>query len=319
MEELAIHNSQFATRHSQSTRSPVADLVQVACIWEVTARKLGNVHPYAGFQDTTFLDFALSAAAIAPHFNAPGVHQVGRTILSAVEATVAATGQNTNLGMILLLAPMAAVKLSEPFRPGLDRVLANLSREDAAFAFRAIRTARPGGLGAAPEQDVRDEPTVTLLEAMRLAADRDLIAQQYATGYADVLEFGLPCFVTMFTRLQSIEAAMIDLQLRWMARCPDSLIVRKNGMAVANDVRQRSSRVLELGGIETAEGRLAAIELDRHLRSRGNRLNPGATADMIAACLFAALRENKVVPSTPFRWEVEDWLQSWRTSDSRSV
>ncbi len=298
---------------------PVADLVQIACIWEVTARKLGNIHPYASFPNTSFLDFALSAAAVGACFREPDVRQVGATILRAVEATVAATGQNTNLGMILLLAPLAAVGPAGPLRPGIERVLAKLSRDDAAFAYRAIRMARPGGLGAAAEQDVRNEPTITLLEAMTLAADRDLVARQYATGFADVFEFGLPVLLTAFAKHGSLEAATIDLQLRLMARHADSLIARKNGMAVASDVRQRALRVLDAGGIETAAGRRAGVELDRYLRSDGNRLNPGATADLIAACLFAALRENKVVPSAPFRWEIEDWLQPWRASDSRSA
>ena len=172
----------------------------------------------------------------------------------------------------------------------------------------AIRLANPGGLGDAPEQDVHSEPTVTLLEAMQLAADRDMVARQYANGFADVFDFGVPAFLDAFAKFGCVEAAIIDTQLRWLAAYPDSLIARKNGRAVAEDVQQRAADVLQRGGIETPEGRAAGVALDTHLRSNGNKLNPGTTADLITACLFVALRENKVTPSVPFRWHVPDWL-----------
>ena len=187
-------------------------------------------------------------------------------------------------------------------------VLDGLTVEDATHVYEAIRLANPGGLGDAPEQDVREEPTVTLLEAMRLAADRDMVARQYANGFADVFDFGVPAFVSAFTKFGCVEAAIIDSQFRWLAQYPDSLIARKNGLAVAEDVQRRAAEVLSHGGIATPEGRAAGVALDAHLRSDGNKLNPGTTADLITACLFVALRENKVTPSAPFRWQVSDWL-----------
>jgi triphosphoribosyl-dephospho-CoA synthase len=135
-----------------------------------------------------------------------------------------------------------------------------------------------------------------------------LVARQYANGFADVFDFGVPAFFDAFSRFGCVEAAIIDSQLRWLAEYPDSLIVRKNGSETADDVRRRAAEVMRLGGIATPEGRRAGVALDRHLRSDGNKLNPGTTADLITACLFVALRENKVAPSAPFRWNVPDWL-----------
>jgi triphosphoribosyl-dephospho-CoA synthase len=226
----------------------------------------------------------------------------------AVEATVSIIGTNTNLGIILLITPLAVADTPLNFRSRLAVVLGDLSVQDSQLVYQAIRLANPGGLGDAPEQDVREEPTVTLLEAMRLAADRDMVARQYANGFADVFDFGVPAFVDAFARFGCVEAAIIDSQSRWLAEYPDSLIARKNGIEVAEDVQRRAAEVLRLGGIATAEGRAAGVALDKYLRSDGNRLNPGTTADLITACLFVALRENKVTPSAPFRWQVSDWL-----------
>ena len=291
-----------------ANRFTLGELVQIACIWEVTARKIGNIHRYADFKETSYLDFVLSAAVVAPHFNNPNPGQVGRTINLAVKSLMDAVGQNTNLGIILIFAPLCAVEQTSPLPQGLESVLSQLTQQDASLVFEAIRLANPGGIGEAPEQDVRNVPTVTLLEAMRLAADRDMIARQYANGYADVFEFGVPSFISSFERTNCIEEAIIDTQLRWMANYPDSLIARKNGLAIALEVRQRAEEVMKLGGIATKEGRRQGIQLDRYLRSNGNNLNPGTTADLIAACLFVALRENKVMPSNRFGWKVEDWL-----------
>ena len=298
----------------------IATAIRTACIWEATSRKVGNVHRYADFAETTYLDFVLSAGEIADRLaevfssevqmrKATG--RIGTIVIEATWATSRVARSNTNLGMILLLAPLAGVWVEPDSgfrRRDLDLVLTKLSVEDTRRAYEAIRLARPGGLGDVPDQDVKDEPSVALLEAMRLAADRDMVARQYANGFADVFDFGVPAFLAGYERFGCIEAAIIDSQFRWLAEFPDSLIARKNGAAIADDVRKRATEVQSLGGIATPEGRRAGIALDRHLRNDGNKLNPGTTADLITACLFVALRENKVVPSAPFRWDVPDWL-----------
>src|SRR5262245_2532171 len=127
---------------------------QVACLWEATARKPGNVHRFRDFAGVTYLDFALSAAAVAPVLaRAPG-RPVGATVLEAVRATRAGTGSNTNLGIVLLLAPLAGVPEGEGLRAGVRRVLRGLTGDDARLAYDGIRLARPGGLGEVAEQDV---------------------------------------------------------------------------------------------------------------------------------------------------------------------
>ncbi len=286
----------------------ISQLVQTACMWEALSRKVGNVHPRADFANTSLADFLLSAIAIGPVFRHTHRVSVGQTILSAVEATQAFVNQNTNLGICLAIAPLAAVPDGEPLRTGVQRVLNQLTVGDTELVYRAIRLAAPGGLGDAAEQDVRDAPTVTLLQAMSLAADRDMIAQQYANDYADIFDFGVPALVEAFEKFGRIEPAVIECQLRWLAEFPDSLIARKRGVFAAEDVRQRAIHVLEFGGLHTQNGRRAGVEFDRYLRSDRNALNPGTTADLVTACLFVALREKMLSVSEKFPWDVIDWL-----------
>src|SRR5262249_3117274 len=156
---------------------------QLACIWEATARKPGNVHRFVDFDDLSYLDFLTSAAAVAPVLGEARRRRVGATILECVRATRRVVDTNSNLGIVLLLAPLAAVPDGVGMRAGLAHVLDTFDVEDARLTYEAIRLASPGGLGSASEQDVRDEPTLTLRQAMALAADRDVIARQYVDGF----------------------------------------------------------------------------------------------------------------------------------------
>ena len=197
---------------------------QIACIWEATARKPGNVHRYRDFDDSTYPDFLLSAAAIAPVMTTACQRRVGATVLEAVRATRRVTGTNTNLGIVLLLAPLAAVPPEQELRGGIERVLAELDVEDARRVYEAIRLASPGGLGRVSEQDVYAEPTQTLRQVMALAADRDMVARQYANGFAEVFNDGVPALLAGLERTGSIEGAIISAHLHLMAHHPDTLI-----------------------------------------------------------------------------------------------
>lgn len=279
------------------------ELVQIACLWEATARKIGNVHPQAHFQGTTYTDFLLSAIAIGPPLSQARTLGVGPAILQAVESTQRIVKQNTNLGIILLLSPLCAVPRGESVAEGISHVLMSLSLADSRDVYQAIRLANPGGLGTAPREDVQTEPTLPLLEVMRLAATRDQIASEYATHFSGVIAAAND-LVQSVKQYGSIEAGIIACQLHYLQASPDSLIQRKCGLATAESIRQQALAV----ELDTAEGRQAGRELDAQLRSDGNRYNPGTTADLITAALFIALRENKISTNTPFPWHVEGWI-----------
>lgn len=273
---------------------------QLACIWEATARKPGNVHRHCDFEGLTYIDFVLSAAAIAPVLERAVGRRVGVTIREAVQATRQVVGTNTNLGMILLLAPLAAVPAEEPLRSGLAPILDALDVEDARQVYEAIRLAVPGGMGSVPEQDVHEQPTSSLRQVMTLAADRDLVARQYANGFVEVWEDGIPALLAGLERGRGLEEAIVFAHLTLMARHPDTLIARKRGAAEAEEAARRAHCVLEQGWPQTPAGDQACADLDAWLRAEGNQRNPGTTADLVAACLFVLLREGRL--SLPVRW-----------------
>lgn len=270
----------------------VATAAQVACLLEASAPKPGNVGPQAAFPDMRYEDFLVSAAAIGPALLGAGERPLGATIRVAIEATARWTRVNTNLGIVLLLVPLARAALAPgdaPLRARLASVLDQTTVDDAVEAYAAIRRAAPGGLGRAPEQDVSGRPTATLRDAMRLAADRDAIAAEYSTGFAITFETGLPALERARDAGLSWSDATVETALAILAAVPDSLIARKLGRPAADAVSRRARSVLDAGGTRTVAGCRGLVELDRWLRDDAHARNPGTTADLTAATLFVGL------------------------------
>lgn len=280
------------------SRPSAGQLAQVACLLEVTARKPGNVHRFRDFDDATYLDFALSASAIGPAMDAAGTLGVGAAVLAAVEATRRVVATNTNLGMILLLAPLCAAwtERAGDLAGATLRVLDGLTIQDARLAYRAIRLARPAGLGEAAEQDVAEEPTAPLRQVMTLAADRDLVARQYANNYQEVFGLALPTLRNALESGRPLEEAIVAAFLALLAAHPDTLIRRKRGPEVAAEASRRAAQA------RTSPTR---DDLDAWLRADGHARNPGATADLIGAALYAALDDGTIPlprPAGPESW-----------------
>lgn len=264
--------------------SALARAFERACLMELQALKPGNVHVHAPGHRMTVADFELSAAVAAPLVARPGA-RVGRRVREAVEATMAAVGQNTNLGILLLAAPiLAAAERGGDLRADLGAILAGLDRQDAEDVFAAIRLANPGGLGRAPEHDVHG-PAVDLHAAMAAAADRDSIARQYVTGFADLWTIGLPALAAAIRRSPFGPAAVTEIYLAWLAARPDSHIVRKFGADIAEDVRKTAETLR--GATARSGGYDELMKWDAAWKRRS--INPGTSADLTVATILPHL------------------------------
>jgi triphosphoribosyl-dephospho-CoA synthase len=205
------------------TASGVAQAVELACRLEVSAPKPGNVSPSRSFGDMHYEDFLASAQAIAPVLGTADQRPLGATIRAAIEATRQRTSANTNLGIVLLLAPLARAALlkAPPLREGVQRVMAASTVADAVEVYRAIRLAAPSGMGAAAEQDLTGEPSISLLGTMKLAADRDGVAAEYASDYQTTFEVSVPTLRQ--ARADGLEwpDAVVEVYLALLASRPE--------------------------------------------------------------------------------------------------
>ncbi|WP_237907556.1 triphosphoribosyl-dephospho-CoA synthase [Azospirillum brasilense] len=269
--------------------SGVAGAYRAACHLELRALKPGNVHIHAEGHGMTVAQFLASAETTAPILARPGLG-VGERLHAAVRATRDAVGCNTNLGILLLAAPLAQAVLmpgDAPLRDRLRHVLGSLTVADADLAFQAITLAEPAGLGRVEGADVHAPARVTLLDAMREAQDRDTIARQYATGFADIFDTGVPSLRRWLDAGAGFEQATEMIYVEFLATLPDSHVIRKYGRERSEWLRARASELRENTAPDRAftltRSRLA--ELDRDLKYNG--VNPGTTADIVVGCLLA--------------------------------
>lgn len=295
-----------------------------ACLLEVSAGKPGNVSPGKGFSDTSYRDFVEGSRALRPVLRvcAGRGFRVGRGLLSVEEVGVGRLvkeavlavrrshrGGNTHLGVVLLLVPLAVAagwclgsgSGFSRLRFFLRRVLLGTTVWDSVDLFDAINVARPGGLGRS-NLDVRDARSearlrrlgMSLLGVMEYSSRRDMVASELACGMPVVFGFVVPNLRRNAKKTGDIKKAIAQTYLQTLSKYPDTLIARKVGMKKAKEVSSMARVVLKAGGVYTPNGRSKIREFDSQLRSDGNKLNPGTTADLITAGLFIHLLTAKV-------------------------
>lgn len=269
----------------------IGSCATLACVWEVTAPKPGNVYRGADFEDLSFTDFLTAAAVIGPVLEQAPETSVGQTVLAGIHATQRVVATNVNLGILLLLTPLAA-RSTRPTPESVTATLAQLTADDTADVYEAIRLARPGGLGTVAAADVR-APTpanLTLRDAMQLAAEHDMVARQYVENFE--LVFWLADRLAGHATELPLGTAIVEGYLELLARRPDTLIWRKCGPTVAREASFRAAKIIEQTDPELRQSALA--DFDFWLRSDGHRRNPGTSADLVAAALFVLLRHERI-------------------------
>jgi triphosphoribosyl-dephospho-CoA synthase len=272
----------------------LASLYRQACEIELQAFKPGNVSVYADGHDMTVNDFRVSAEVSAKPLCNPA-YSLGEKIFYAVKATRDAVGCNTNLGIILLCAPLiqaaTAVNSDSTLRQALSQVLAATTIKDADWVFRAITLAAPGGLGESDEQDVHNPATVTLTQAMQIASSKDRISLQYVSDYKDIFDFAVLRYNAILNQWSDKSWATVFVYAELLSQYPDSHIERKHGNKYTEWIATRMRQFLEEFGQTTDPTQLkqALFCLDTEFKSIG--VNPGTTADMTVATVLSVLIE----------------------------
>ncbi|MGI2325998.1 MULTISPECIES: triphosphoribosyl-dephospho-CoA synthase [Methylococcus] len=265
-----------------------------ACETELQAFKPGNVSVHSEGHGMTAAHFRRSASASAPELCRTETC-LGERIYRAVAATRHVVACNTNLGIVLLAAPLIAAaqtrRSGETLRQSLSRILHASTVEDAEWVYRAICLAQPGGLGEAPAHDVRTPPNIPLLDAMRLAAGRDRIALQYTCDYTDVFDFMIPRYHSALSRWDNEGWAAVAAFSGMLARIPDSHIERKFGPRYSPWVSEKMVLLEKTLSYAVRPDSVLGLlrDVDAEFKTRG--INPGTTADLTVAGLLAVRLE----------------------------
>lgn len=272
-----------------NTHSNLISLYRHVCWLDIQALKPGNTSIHSDASTPGVQEFLDSAQASAPPLVCPGL-TLGERILQAVQATRQAVDTNTNLGIILLTAPLIQAwqgRAGRKLEAALQETLHHSTVQDARDVYQAIRLAQPGGLGQAESQDIYEEPTVTLLSAMELSASKDRIALQYSSNFHDIFHFGCPHYRSLLMRWRDECWAACGLYLAFLARFPDSLIGRKCGMLKAREISDMITPFEKefCRSDSPVRYKTQLLEIDDCLKR--DRINPGTTADLTVASIFA--------------------------------
>lgn len=271
-------------------------LYKDACEVELQAFKPGNVSVFADGHDMSVEDFRKSYEVSAQPLCEES-YSLGEKIFYATKATREAVGCNTNLGIILLCAPLIHAVQKYPnleLRDGLGKVLNSTTIEDANWAFQAISLAKPGGLGEVQKQDVSQNATVSLQEAMRLACDKDRIALQYVSDYKDIFDCGVLSYTHAFNRWQKKSWAAVAVYANLLCQFPDSHIERKFGSRYSARVKKMMLQLSDELSITDDPEQVKPLlyQMDTELKSHG--LNPGTSADLTVTTVLTVFLESSL-------------------------
>lgn len=296
----------------------ISKCLELAILLEASANKPGNVNRTAGFENTRYEHFLASAVAVASSFECAALRGVlvfrgethlgdvglGRIIKkSIVDVNTWQRGGNTLLGTAILLSPIAVAagmtavredvfKISK-IRENVKLVVESTTPEDAVNVYEAIKNANPSGLGKVSELDINDPDSInrirkekiSLYQIFKAASKHDTICSEWVNNYPITFDVAYPFLMEQIRQTDDLNAVIVHAFLKVLAECPDTLIARKTSLEKALEFSFRAEEILKLGGLETSNGRESLREFDRELRKVGNLLNPGTTADIIAASL----------------------------------
>ena len=297
----------------------ISKCLELAVLFEVGADKPGNVNLVVGFEGTRYEHFLASAVAAAPHFEWAAKRGItvsrqklrindvnlGRIIKNCIaDINAWQRGGNTLLGTVILLSPIAVAagmtqtKEDNVFeipklRENLKYVVESTSPEDAVNIYEAIKIANPSGLSKAPELDVNDpnskkrilEEKISLYQIFKIAEKYDMVCSEWVNNYPITFDVAYPFLLENIKKTEELNVAIIHTFLKVLAEHPDTFIARKVGIEKAREISSMAKEILKLGALENSKGMHALREFDRELRESDSLLNPGTTADIIAAAL----------------------------------
>jgi triphosphoribosyl-dephospho-CoA synthase len=313
--------------HVDERARHISKCLELAILLEASANKPGNVNRTNGFERTRYEHFLASAVATASSFELAarrgiavsrreinvGAVGVGRIIKdSVVNANAWQRGGNTLLGTVILLSPIAVAAGMASTEEGsfdiplvrekVKAVVESTTPEDAVNLYEAIRIAKPGGLGTSSQLDVNDpnstdrilKERISLYQIFKIASEYDSISSEWVNNYHITFDTAYPSLVQQLEKSDKLDVAIVHTFLKVLAENPDTLIARKTCTEKARGISSEAEEILKLGGLETVKGRESLSKFDLSLRSSSNLLNPGTTADIIAAglalCVLAGYR-----------------------------
>jgi len=264
------------------------DAYLFACKKDIEVLKPGNVSLESPHHDTSAQDYIESSIYSSHHlFNIS--YSLGERVLNSVRATKKVVKTNTNLGIILLCAPIihSLIKFDNiPIRDSLETSLSQSNNDDTLRICESINIVKPGGLGESIKYNTKSLPKISLMKIMQYSSEYDRISYQYTHKFKDILDFIVPCIKFHRKHSRSYEHSLALTFMEILSKIPDSHISRKFGNKMSKKTSNEANDLLKIldkeDSWDLASKRLKS--LDYEYKKKG--INPGTTADLLVAGLM---------------------------------
>lgn len=312
-----IHKGSPLDIHPPKHANHISACLELAILLEASAHKPGNVSVVTNFESTRYEHFLASAVAARPSFEyaaeqgvavskgrislgGAGIGQIIKNCVADINAWQ--HGGNTLLGTVILFSPIAVaagmtvvdrdVEIPR-LRENVKLVVESTTPEDAVNVYDAIKIAKPSGLGTVPKLDLNDPTStnrilgeeISLYQVFRIAEKYDTVCSEWVNNYPVTFDLAYPTLTRQIRNGDDLDVAIIHTFLKVLSECPDTFIARKTSLEKSQEISSKAKQVLEFGGYNTSSGRKSLSRFDQQLRESSNLLNPGTTADIIAAAL----------------------------------
>ncbi len=293
----------------------IVKAAQLASILEVSGYpKPGNVHRTHDFDDMVYEDFLISGVVIGDTIRKTAIRatktfenqnfssiKLGELILESIIETNSWVKTNTNLGIMMLMIPIAAAAaISSDFnslRTNIVKIMADTTPEDAVNLYKAINLAEAGGMGEQKDLDVGSEESqkellereITMFDVLEISSEWDQLAKELTTSMPAIFEVGYPNYKKLKEKY-GYNYACVGTFLKLLSVFPDTLISRKIGVEKAKVFSEKAKEILNNNVLLTTQGISYLEKLDEELNEL--KLNPGTTADLTAASIMVAILSN---------------------------
>ena len=272
--------------------------IKFVCDAEIKSLKPGNVHKYSEGHGMNLKDFLKSSLIISKCLTKNNL-DLGKKILISVNEIQNKIKKNTNLGIILMLSPIATIVQEEGViskKELLKKIKSLIKKQNIKNSipiFKAISLTSPGGLGFSKKYDVNEPPNTNLYKAMEFAKKKDLIARQYCNGFEDIYKIGIPAYKKFYNKWGKVDWALTGVYLTFLKKYNDSHIVRNKGNKIATSIKKEAKKYYFFlkRNKNLTKIKKKLLIFDKKLKSK--RINPGTTADLTVATLLLEIVTKK--------------------------
>ena len=272
--------------------------IKFVCDTEIKSLKPGNVHRYSEGHGMNLKDFLKSSLIISKCLTKNNL-DLGKKILISVNEIQNKIKKNTNLGIILMLSPIATIVQEEgviskeELLKKIKSLIKKQNIKNSIPIFKAISLTSPGGLGFSKKYDVNEPPNTNLYKAMEFAKKKDLIARQYCNGFEDIYKIGIPAYKKFYNKWGKVDWALTGVYLTFLKKFNDTHIVRNKGNKIATSVKKEAKKYYFFlkRNKNLTKIKKKLLIFDKKLKSK--RINPGTTADLTVATLLLEIVTKK--------------------------